>query len=108
MELSKMEFAALTASTSYIYETQQQQRVLFFAGRDLKLQEGFGKALIRAERERMLLPQHPGAPDMSVVTTSKHVGIFQLLRSSVGSLAFECVCRQLRGETERVVGTETL
>lgn len=80
----------------------------FFAGKDSQLQEGFEKALIRAERERMLLPQHPAAPDMSVATTSKHVGIFQLLRSSVGSLAFECVCRQLRGVTERVVGTETL
>ena len=34
----------------------------------------------------MLLPQHPGALDTSAATTSKHVGIFQLLRSSVGSL----------------------
>ena len=77
-------------------------------GKRLQLKDGFRKAFIRAERERMLLPQHPGALDKSVATTSKHVGIFQLLRSSVGSLPFKCVCRQLQGVTERVVGTETL
>lgn len=61
----------------------RQFRGAFF-GKRLQLEARFGKALIRAERERMLLPQHPGALDMSAATTSKHVGVFQLLRSSVG------------------------
>ncbi len=43
-----------------------------FCRERLQLKEGFGKALIRAEKERMLL----SALDMSVATASKHVGIF--------------------------------
>lgn len=75
----------------------------------LQLKEGSGKAPIRAKRGRMRLPQHPGALDMlSVATTSKHGGIFQLLCSFVDSLAFKSVLRKLWGVTERSVGRETL
>lgn len=45
---------------------------------------------------------------MSGATTSKHVGFLRLLCSSVVSLAFKHVSRQLRGVSELVFHAETL
>lgn len=77
---------------------------LFFGGERLQLKGGFGKALITAERQKRLLPQHPGVLDMSVTTTSKHVGIFPVAMQLCAFAAFiKCGV-----QAERIVGTETL
>lgn len=49
----------------------------------ITVQRSCGKALIRAKRRRMLLPQHP--LEMSPATTSKHVDVFTVATQLCGT-----------------------